>query len=195
MIESALDPIRPDPEAQMAKSTTEELVALLDYAHHRLRDRLEGMSEREYLWEPAPGCWSVRAGEDGVERVDLERGEPDPAPLTTIAWRLWHIADCLRSYTDRRFEDKQGGGREWTSSPLAAAALVDSEWDRFVGHVRKLDQADLERPLGPAFGPYAEDSTHALVLHAADEVIHHSAEVALLRDLYRATGGPEISRP
>ena len=183
----------------MATSTARELVGLLDFVHERLRDRVEGMSEDEYLWEPVPGCWSVRRGEDGVERVDLERGEPEPPPLTTIAWRLWHIADCLRSYTDRAFETeaetKPAAGRDWTSSPEAAMALVDTEWDRFTGHVRKLDQQALERPIGPAFGPYAQDSMHALVLHAADEVIHHGAEVALLRDLYRVTGGRELSAP
>lgn len=173
----------------MAKSTAEELVVLLEYVHQRLDDRIDGLAEREYLWEPAPGCWSVREGDDGVERVDLQPGDPDPAPLTTIAWRLWHITYALRGYSDQLFENKNGGGREWTTSPIAAIALLDTEWDRFVGHVARLDQAALERPLGPAFGPYAEDSVHALVLHAADEVIHHSAEVALLRDLYRATGG------
>jgi len=177
----------------MAKSTTEELVDLLEYAHERLGDRIEGISEQEYLWEPAPGCWSVRKGDDGVERAEFDPGQPDPAPLTTIAWRLWHIADALRSYSDRAFDNKNGGTRDWTTSPVAAMALVDSEWDRFVGHVRKLDQAGLERPLGPAFGPYADDSMHGLVLHAADEVIHHGAEVALLRDLYRATGGRSLT--
>ncbi|MBR7835119.1 DinB family protein [Actinospica durhamensis] len=179
----------------MATSTTQELVVLLDYAHERLRDRIAGMSDHEYLWEPAPGCWSVRTGQDGVARVDLDRDAPEPPPLTTIAWRLWHIADCLRSYTDRAFETQAtpGPGLDWTTSPVAAAAVVDSEWDRFVGHVRKLDQEALERPIGPAFGPYAQDSMHALVLHATDEVIHHGAEVALLRDLYRVTGGRELT--
>lgn len=177
----------------MAKSTTEELVSLLEYAHQRLSTRVEGMTEREYLWEPVPGCWTVRKGEDGVERVDLAPGEPDPAPLTTIAWRLWHIADCLRSYTDRAFEDKQSGSSEWTTSPAAAMALVGAEWDRFAGQVAKLDQDGLERPLGPKFGPYAKDSVHALVLHAIDEVVHHGAEVALLRDLYRVSAGGELT--
>ena len=39
-------------------------------------------------------------------------------------------------------------------------------------------------PLGPAWGPYAESSTVDLALHVLDEVIHHGAEVGLLRDLY-----------
>ncbi len=39
-------------------------------------------------------------------------------------------------------------------------------------------------PLGPSWGPYADSSTIDLALHVLDEVIHHGAEVGLLRDLY-----------
>lgn len=34
-------------------------------------------------------------------------------------------------------------------------------------------------------GPYAEGTRVSWVLHVLDEVIHHGAEVGLLRDLYR----------
>ncbi len=33
-------------------------------------------------------------------------------------------------------------------------------------------------------GPYAQANTVDLALHVLDEVIHHGAEIALLRDLY-----------
>jgi hypothetical protein len=33
-------------------------------------------------------------------------------------------------------------------------------------------------------GPYAESNTVDLALHVLDEVVHHGAEVGLLRDLY-----------
>jgi hypothetical protein len=47
--------------------------------------------------------------------------------------------------------------------------------------------------LGPAWGPFAE-STHAdLVVHAHDELAHHGAEIALLRDLYRAAAHLTLS--
>lgn len=46
----------------------------------------------------------------------------------------------------------------------------------------------MRRPMGCAVGaivgPYAEANTVDLVLHVLDEVIHHGAEVGLLRDLY-----------
>jgi hypothetical protein len=39
--------------------------------------------------------------------------------------------------------------------------------------------------VGPAEGPFAEHPYAELVLHINREAIHHSAEVLLLRDLYR----------
>jgi hypothetical protein len=52
--------------------------------------------------------------------------------------------------------------------------------------VRGLGAAGLARPCGPAEGPWAAGPLAALVLHIKREAIHHLAEVALLRDLYRA---------
>jgi len=40
--------------------------------------------------------------------------------------------------------------------------------------------------LGEAWGPYADSTVLALALHAQREVTHHGAEIALLRDLFRA---------
>ena len=53
-----------------------------------------------------------------------------------------------------------------------------------VAGVRALDEEGLARPCGPAEGPYAEFPMATLVLHINREMIHHGAEVALLRDLY-----------
>jgi hypothetical protein len=178
------------PAAQQppAKSNSAELLALLDYAHGRILGRLEGISSEEFYWEPVPGCWSVRAGEDGVFRAEKTYPDPKPTPFTTIAWRVWHIGgDCMLSYSDRFWEGRDRDVREWPGKPEAALAELDREWDRFRAHVAAMDDAALARPLGPAGGPYANDSFHALVLHALDEVIHHGAEIAVIRDLYRAS--------
>lgn len=174
----------------MSKSTTEELLALYDYVHDRHVGMLSGLSDEAYLWEPVAGCWSVRPGADGVFRAEMVRPDPDPAPFTTIAWRVWHIAlDCLGGYSDRFFEGHGGDDvREWPGTVAGASAEVEKEWSRFREHVAALDDAGLARTLGPIAGPYADDSYHALVLHALDEVIHHTAEIGVLRDLYRTSG-------
>src|SRR5438552_7941920 len=73
-----------------------DIIDLVDFAFGRLRARLEGLSDDEYLWEPAPGCWSIRADEHGRMRGDWVQ-PVWPAPLTTLAWRLGHIIKPLRS--------------------------------------------------------------------------------------------------
>ena len=55
---------------------------------------------------------------------------------------------------------------------------------RWVEGVRGLGEEGLARPCGPAEGPYADEPLAALVTHIHREVIHHGAEIALLRDLY-----------
>ena len=50
------------------------------------------------------------------------------------------------------------------------------------------DDEGLRRPLGPRGGPYADDAMAELIAHINREVMHHGAEICLLRDLYRATG-------
>jgi hypothetical protein len=60
----------------------------------------EPLTDEEYLWEPAPGAWSIRRrGEamspkpfgPGEWQIDDAPGDPDPTPVTTIAWRLGHL--------------------------------------------------------------------------------------------------------
>jgi len=170
----------------MSTNIQQELLALLDYAHGRLNGQLKDMSNDEYLWEPVPGCWSVRPGEDGVFRAEKTYPDPQPAPFTTIAWRLWHIGgDCLLSYSDRFFEGTDRDVREWPGTVTGGAEELNREWARFRAHVASLDDDAMAGRLGPTAGRYADDSYHALVLHALDEVIHHTAEIGVLRDLYR----------
>lgn len=182
-----------------AKSSRDELLALLDYVHGRIVGFLEGMPVEEYLWEPVAGCWSVRAGEDGVFRAEKPAYDPQPAPFTTIAWRVWHIgADCLRGYCEHFWEGvKRDRERQliWPGTPEGALAQLEQDWSRFRAHVAAMDEAALAAPLGPKGGPYAKDSHHALVLHALDEVIHHGAEIGVIRDLYRASGAGNAWAP
>ena len=42
----------------------------------------------------------------------------------------------------------------------------------------------LTRPCGPAEGPFAAEPMATLVLHINREMLHHGAEVPLLRNLY-----------
>ena len=205
----------------MAMSTPPRLAPLLeqyDHATERLLARLRGptidsgdgeevavpaLTDEEYLWEPAPGAWSVRRRADGPGRGatvlvgagewgrDGGRPHPYPPPVTTIAWRMHHLTEMLLGRADwtvgaHAFLEEEMVVSGDAASGLAAlghavdawrAALVaadDAALDT-VGHSTYPDGGDAEEPfLG-------------IVWWVNQEVLHHGAEIALLRDLYGAT--------
>ena len=163
------------------------LLGSLDYVWSRIRQRLDGLTEEEYLWEPAPGCWSVRPGPGGGGQVDRPSPEPSPAPVTTIAWRLWHIAsECLSDYTSKGLGPwpLEVHGLEWYAAPGLAIKALDEAWLAFRAGLGELGEDGLWQPLGPEWDEFADDPWAAMILHAQDEMSHHGAEIALLRDLY-----------
>ena len=163
------------------------LLDSLDFVWARIRARLEGLGPDEYLWEPVSDCWSVRATDNAGWQVERAWPEPEPAPVTTIAWRLWHIAsECMASYTSRGLGSwpLAVSGRDWYRDVADALGAVDQTWEAFRTGLGALGEEGLWRPMGEAWGPYAAEPWARLVLHAQDELSHHGAEVALLRDLY-----------
>ena len=64
--------------------------------------------------------------------------------------------------------------------------MLDDAHAAWTTPLRGLTDADLAKPCGPSEGPYGELPFAALLLHINREVIHHGAEIALLRDLYAA---------
>ncbi|MBJ7386449.1 MAG: DinB family protein, partial [Mycolicibacterium sp.] len=149
----------------------------------QLRPRLDGLSDDEYFWQPVPDCWTVHP--DGG--IDFSHPPPRPEPFTTIAWRMAHvIVGVLAMRSHSHFGGPPASYESWRYATDAAAALrqLDDEYARWISGVRDLDDDGLARPCGPAEGPYADHPMSVLILHINREVIHHGAEMALLRDLY-----------
>jgi hypothetical protein len=171
---------------------------------HQLRRRLDGLTDDEYFWEPVAGCWNVRprgtstapiiAG-SGDYTIDFALPEPDPVPVTTIAWRLAHI---IVGVLGMRVASHFGGPAvdyqsfAYPGTVTEALRQLDAAYAAWIGGVRALGAAGLARPCGPSEAPFAEHPMGALVLHINREVIHHGAEVALLRDLYLHRGGNAV---
>lgn len=157
------------------------------------RPRLDGLTDAEYRWEPVKGCWSVRPRVDAVTSpvgsgafvIDYEFPEPSPPPVTTIAWRLGHIiVGVLGERNARHFDGPPVSYADFDYPGTAGQALdvLDDHYARWIAGVRALDAAGLARPCGE-WG-FEKSSLAELVLHINREMIHHLAEVALLRDLY-----------
>jgi hypothetical protein len=140
----------------------EDLGELGRYAFARLRERLAGLTDEEYRWEPGP----------------------DVAPL---AWRLGHIAELLAEDRNAAWLGVPGGCAPSSAVDAAGAlaALVQA-FEVWQSVLAAVPDASLPDAIGPVGGPYADSTKRALVLHVLDELIHHGAEVALVRDLWAA---------
>ena len=162
-----------------------------DYVWDRFTARLAGLTDAEYFWEPVPGCWSLRQAADGRWLPDGGGGggpAPDPAPVTTIAWRIAHVGGlALAGFADRLF----GPGTltvadiEFPATSQAALGFLDESFQRWRTGLVGQSDAEMWSAAGPGWGIYAESTVTDLALHVLDELVHHAAEISLLRDLYR----------
>lgn len=164
-----------------------DLIDLADYAYLRLRSRLEGISDDEYFWEPAPGCWTVRRTETGEFSGDWHQ-PVWPAPLTTIAWRVTHVINNL---FDPRYATHLGlpaaaPPPHTPGTATEALAALEAGFATTRSYLDALSDESLTETLGSIAGPWQHDDRGSFVLHMLDELIHHAAEIGVLRDLYRA---------
>ncbi|WP_225823916.1 DinB family protein [Streptomyces naphthomycinicus] len=231
-----------------AGARTDRLGLLLDqfdHAREMARVRLTGLGDEEYLWEPVPGCWSLRRrgeattprafgpGEwvldlgapdipaseyaevarqaaDGmtvariaedwsvsaerVEQVLAHTGEPEPdrAPVTTIAWRLAHLHFHFAGDWEWTFGERRQDPKQLVDFTPSAVPAVERFWaviDRWRDSVATVTDEQLDT-IGFSQYPYGSHPGDPFidVLSGANlEFIHHMAEIALLRDLWRAT--------
>ena len=160
------------------------------------------LTDEEYLWEPVPGAWSVRRkehgpGEGATQLVgagewgrDGGRPHPYPPPVTTIGWRMHHVSEMLLGRADWTV-----GAHVFTEAEMVVAgdaAAGTRTLDAAVAAWREAlvtaDDAALDTVGRSTYpdGSDAEDPFIDIVWWVNQEVLHHGAEIALLRDLYRA---------
>jgi hypothetical protein len=176
---------------------TAELIDQLEsHWQHQLRPRLDGLPDDEYFWQPVPGSWTISRRGQSAAPVSLGAGEftmdyatppHDREPVTTIAWRLAHLIDVFGPPTASHFGDPPADHPAVSYPGTAKGALrqLDEGHDAWVSDVRRLGAAGLARPQGSIAPPEFADAPLArLILYTNLEVIHHGAEISLLRDLY-----------
>ncbi len=185
----------------------DSVVSQIDVWWFRFLLRLEGMTHDELWWEPAPRCWTLRRGDDGDFHYEWPPGSDqglraeDP-PFTTIAWRMAHMSLAGLAGWAMTFEGVTNAADEVARLPFpetadAATASVRAWYERWRHAMAALTDEDLWRPLGespihtdiPAMFLGKDHPVVNHVLHQHRELIHHGAEIALLRDLYRARDG------
>jgi hypothetical protein len=137
-----------------------------------------------------PSTWARTSRDRGGRRRlhhRLRLSRAQPAPVTTIAWRLAHlIVGVFGARVAGHFGGPPVDYQTFDYAGPAAQALqqLDDVYAAWLAGVTSLGDAGLARPCGPAEGPFAEYPMATLVLHINRETLHHGAEIALLRDLY-----------
>jgi hypothetical protein len=170
----------------VTRSAVDVIRERLQDAYETIRERVEGLTDDEFFWEPVPGCWTVRLRDDGRWTVDYpEPPHPDPAPFTTIGWRLVHVAECKVMYHEYAFGPARLTFPEIDSAHTAAAAIAQLE----AGHamlVRDLeaqDDAGLDQLVLTNWGE--KGPARKIFWTMVDHDLHHGGEIGALRDLYR----------
>jgi hypothetical protein len=167
--------------------------ALADHAWAVIEPNLAGLTDDEYFWEPAADCWSVRRraekrspdcwgkGEWVVEHCF--DGSVEPA-MTTIGWRLMHAYDCTNDFTSRAFGH---GGIDWNEIDVAGTAaeaveLMTGAVERLRTHLATTADDTVLRGAGDHDDPRPRWVLLGKALH---EAIHHTAEIGVLRQMFR----------
>ncbi|WP_062438513.1 DinB family protein [Herbidospora daliensis] len=180
---------------------TDRVGLLLDQLESSIsftRARLAGLTDDEYFWEPSPGnSWTVRRRLDGDVDVygkgdwiaDFSPHEPIPPPVTSIGWRMTHLLACFEMRWDWTF-----GNRRLLFDDLEIPHTADDAQKRMFESVERwmedvdgLTEGQLDT-VGFSQFPAGLDPTVpfiSIVWWLNREFVHHCAEVALLRDLYR----------
>jgi hypothetical protein len=159
------------------------------YFYERVRHRLEGLTDDEYLWQPVSGSLTV----DGETNRVVRTG---PVNFSTIAWRLCHVIDTLREERNWRWLGREAPAVSVDVHRLRAAdavAQLDAAWAAWSELTASVSIDEMWQPIGEVGGPFADRERFTFVLHVIDELIHHSAEIGVLRDLYAATSGGRFS--
>jgi hypothetical protein len=180
-----------DHEGMASKIAVDLLRRSWDASAVRLEQRCQGLTDEELLWEPAADAWNLTPDPErpGTWTYPYDYDPPSPHPITTIGWRLVHIAADNWIYTEhafgagvRNFPDLivPGTAAEVLADWLASRVPVESWLDGAVDS----DLAEL-RPSHLGDDVAAGEVIRILL----DELTHHGAEVALLRDLYLRVGG------
>jgi hypothetical protein len=147
---------------------------------------LDGLSDEECLWEPVPGCWTVRPNTEGVWIADWEEPEPDPAPACTIGWITWHIGWWWSMVYDHSFGagTVQRENTPWPGTARGAVEWITNCHDAWSSAVDGCTEADLDSTERTRW-PYAEPRPFAYVVAWANaELMKNVAEIGVLRRIH-----------
>jgi hypothetical protein len=157
----------------------------MDWSYDRLSARLEGLTDEEFFWQPASGCWTIFEAAHGRWTYDYAEPEPDPAPPTSIGWQVVHLATCKVMYHEWAY----GAARlTWPELDIphdaaGTLALLARGQELLRGDLAGLSDAQLDESRLTNWGE--RWPAWRIFLSMADHDSLHGGAIGQLRDLYR----------
>lgn len=168
-------------------------LAMWDYIVGVLDERLEGLTDEEYLWEPAPNVLTVRR-DGGGSRPDAFGLPPtgEVEPPRTIAWLLGHLGGGMRLRADYLVGTHRltEADLPWPVSAAEGVAFMREGLRAWRDGLDQMTDEDLDMVGRSAF-PHGLDPTLPLieiVWWVAKDLVFHAGEIWYVRDLYAAIG-------
>lgn len=165
----------------------ELLADQLREAYAIFRRCVDGVTDDEFMWEPAPGSWRVYRDESGRWDHDYVEPDPVPSPFTTIGWRMAHVATCKVMYHEWVF-----GPRELTWDTIetphdvaGALAMTERGQRLLIDDLAALRDDELDAARLTNWGE--EWPAWMIFWTMAHHDLQHGGEIGALRDLYRVT--------
>jgi DinB superfamily len=178
---------RPD----IARST-DLLVAALGHAIVASRFACRDLTDEEYFWEPVTPCWGIRRRGESAAATQWGTGDwviemwgDDPPRVTTIGWRVVHLAVGSEIYADTTFEGRGSSvaDADIPGSADEAVARLHAVQDRLLVHFAGVGAAALTQPTPTHWGDTLP--LWQLMWTSVVEQLHHGAEIGALRDIKR----------
>ncbi len=156
----------------------------MEDAYTRLRDRLQGLTDEEFFWQPVPDAWTVYEDRPGHWTYDYEIPDPKPAPVTTIAWQVVHLGTTRLMYHEWAYGEAKLTFPEIDipRDTKGAMHLLEHGFELLKRDLNDETEAGLDRPrktnwseLWPAWRIFTSMTNHDAL---------HTGAIGALRDLY-----------
>ena len=149
---------------------------------------LDRLAPDDFLWEPAPVCWTLHQGADGTWTPDWADIEPDPIPVPTIGWVTWHLGWWWTAAIANA-EGREPPDRTAVAWPGPGPATID--WLRglhadWLVVLDRLTEADLAASAPFPWPPDAGMTVAQMLGWANAELMKNTAELGQLRLLRAA---------
>jgi hypothetical protein len=160
------------------------LATAMNETYGRLRGRIVGLTDDEFFWEPATGCWTIYEDRPGHWTYHYAIPDPNPAPVTSIGWQIVHLATTKLMYHEWAYGPARLSFPDILIPHTTASAIQQLEKGQalLLGDLSHLTDTQLDELRSTTWGePWP---AWRVFWTMADHDSSHGGVIGYLRDLY-----------